>query len=542
MIERAIPFSKQAGYSTLFHDFVDSGSNLSSFFPGNTAKRAIDEVISREYQRQLMVDILTRQNRDWCAPQPVLDNIEKLKQDNSIIVTAGQQAVLFGGQYMILLKAIGAIKKAEEIERQFNIPAVPLFWIAADDHDFQEISFVHMPNRRGELEKLAVDVPKDNIQPPVGAISFDTSMEREIEGLTESLPDNDFKQEALDLLTQHYSAGKGIVESFGSLMTEFLGKYGLVMFNPYDHKFKKACAPVLSEIISQTAEIKNSLANRNNELKDAGYHLQVEKAKTAAYMFYHSPHRTPLHTTESGYSAGADDFSRDEVLHKIEADALQFSPDVITRPLMQSYFFPVASFIGGPAEIAYFAQLRPLFDLFAIPAPEVCMRPSATLIEKKHEKTISEYQLSFSDITSDISRVIDRIVMSNFPSQIESKFNNGRNRAMRELREFKESLTSLNKGLDDAINGVEKKIDYQYSEIWKKVISAHKKKNKLVREKLSRLHENLYPYNTPAERVISPIYFVSRYGRGIIDFIFEQVSSNVNAHQILTLSEYHEKT
>ena len=535
--EHNVPFSAELGYTELFSDFMNGSDGAASLFEDNSIPNAINGIEQRAYDRKTLVDILRRQNSGWGAGPETIANIEKLNDDTSVIVATGQQACLFGGPYMVILKALGAILRAREIEEQFNIPAVPLFWIAADDHDFEEISFVHLFDSQRKLARLSIANRADAPAFPVGALEYDDSIETAVQQAIDILPDNDFKNEISDMLRRHNGEGASIIDAFAGLMHDLVGSYGLVLFNPYDEQFKKAAAPIMADIIAQQTEMIDALTAREKLLLESGYHIQAVKADTAAHMFFNNPTRTAIHAVKDHFRAGESLFSEEELITAIEKRPLAFSPDVLTRLIIQSSMFPVAAFIGGPAEIAYFAQMRPLFELFDLPAPQLCARPSATIIEATHQKAIEQFDLTYKAYTVGIADTYSALMEESFPKHMGDELAVRREMIQAEYDRMASAVVEFDTTLKDVATKTGEKIDYQIAELGKKVFAAHKKQNKIIKEKLDRLHESVYPDRSPAERVVSIVHFLSRYGQPVIEFLYQHISLEQSGHQLMYLSE-----
>jgi len=542
MFETRIPFNRHFGVSPFYLDYLDKAPQIDRFFaPIPLAERA-RAIASRHYPRQEMIDILLRQNTHWGAPQVVLDNINKLTSETCLTVCTGQQACLFGGAYMIILKALGAVKKAHQLEEQLSVPVVPLFWISADDHDFREISFVDLFDAQGQLTRLNIDIPEGDLFPPVGRLTYDLTLDRELAHLRELLPENDFKAAALAPVEHHFCPGASIVDSFAAYLHHLIGRFGIVLFNPHDSQVKQLAAPIMQKIIRQHGEVKSALNSAAELLAGHGYALQVQKSPTAAHLFAHLPERVPVHADGERFKAGEMTYSAAELASAIDEHPLDFSPDVLTRPVVQSHLFPTVATIGGPAETAYFAQLMPLFPLFGLTEPMVLSRPSGTLVEKKFEKLMARHDLSFVELLTDIEAVINRLFHDTFPIATDEKFADLALQIQAGIADLQDRLIVLDPNLRDTIRQTGEKMDYQLQELKKKAFAAHKKRSAADREQMYRLYHNLFPNRMPAERSIAPLYFISRYGEGVIDFIFENLQPDETHHQLLLLSGYYGQT
>jgi len=537
MPDKTIEFSERLGFSSLFQDYVYHPERVAPFFAQDTLERTAERVLSLAYDREALVDILTRQNRSWGAPGDVLASIARLRQPKAVAVMTGQQAGLFGGPYLVVLKMLAAVKAARQMEQRLSIPVVPIFWIAADDHDFKEVSLVDLFDQSGRLCRLAIDCDDDREYPPVGMMSYDASLQEAIDRLKALLPDNDFKEIALGRIEAAYQIGRPIADCFAQYLLGLLGRFGIVLFNPNDREFKGQVSPLLQDIVKRHQPIKEVLRQTGEALRAAGYHLQVQKSEGAAHLFRHDPERRAIRHADDVFAVGRQRLAAGELIALIAGQPHQFSPDVLTRPLMQSVFFPTVAVIAGPAEVAYFAQLMPLYDLLGLIRPHVFPRPSMTLIESRFQKLMDRYRIGLPELTIDLEATINRLMQDSFPDDLEQVMRKYSASIGDGLQEVKERLTSFDPSLSGMVNQTGERIEYLFKELHKKLFAAHKKRNAEDRDKLYRAQQQLFPNLGLAERSIAAVYFVSRYGEAIFDCIYENLQPGETGHQLLLLTE-----
>ncbi len=537
MPQEIVEYSERLGYSRLFRNFIYHPEKTAAFFGQDSIAKSVISIGKRYSRREAAVEILTRQNKSWNAPEPVLESINKLNSENAVAVVAGQQACLFGGPYLVILKALAAIKIAHQWEKNLSLPVVPIFWIAADDHDYKEISSVDTFDQSGELSRLTIDHDPDKRYPPIGSLSYDQSIEREVRRLESLLPDNDYRSDVLKPIERIYRPGKKIVDCFAEYMLSLVGHLGIVCFNPYDEQFKACTAPLMQDIVSRHSDLKKALSATESELIDAHYHVQVQKPSSSAHMFYHAPERIALHKDGEQFRAGESSFSGDELIQAIKSSPLDFSSDALTRPLIQSYFFPTIAVVGGPAEVAYYAQIGRLFDLFDLPRPQMIHRASLTVIEKRYERLLDKYNINFEDLAVDPESIISQILKESYPVDADNYLADLSVRTNDDLRKLKGMFTEPDRARNDMIDRAGEKLDFQLKELGKKMFAAHKRKNRTDRDKIHRARNNLFPDRSMAERSIAPAYLISRYGRPIIDYIYENITFDETGHRLLMLSE-----
>ncbi len=539
MTVRLINPSKSFGFSNLYLDFLAGNTPASGLFVSPGYQQTAQKLDGVNFQRKELMDLLTRQNREFGSSEKVFANIQLLADPRTVCVFAGQQAGLFGGPLFSLIKALATVKAAKRRAEELDRPVVPVFWIASDDHDFAEINHTYLLNREGELAR--VDYPTAPQLPvPVADVRLDD--EAAVVGMhakvQEILGQSEFSPELYRLLAECYRTGEGFVAAFGKLMARLTAEYGLILFSPADASAKRLAAPLFAEIIERQDELHQRMGNTNRRIEQASYHLQVEKNEQATHLFYHHKGRWPIVHRDGGFQAGEVSFSKAELLARIAAEPERLSPDVLTRPLMQSYLFPTLAQMGGPSEIAYFAQINPLFELFGLPAPVHTARPTATLVEKKHEKTMVQAEIAFEDLAGDFEQVINRVMAKSFPQDIEQEFQKLRDEIFGRFEQFSGRSLDFDPSLRDFAQQTSGKVDFALKAFEAKVFAAHKKKQKEVRERLYRLWYALYPNRGLQDRSLNISYFIAKYGPGVVAFLYERLDPDQSAHQLISLSEY----
>ncbi|MBI5267663.1 MAG: bacillithiol biosynthesis BshC, partial [candidate division Zixibacteria bacterium] len=287
----------------------------------------------------------------------------------------------------------------------------------------------------------------------------------------------------------------------------------------------------LHEIISAT----------NRDIVQQGYHIQAEKRDDSMHLFMHTPSRTAIHRNGEGCICGDKKYTLVQLSSMVREQSSLFSTDVITRPLLQSHLFPVVSQIGGPSEIAYLAQVNPLFREFGLATPYYIARPTATLLERRPAKQMHDYGITFDELTGDIETVINRIMAKSFPKDVEEHMKHMSASIRSAFNADLESIISFDPALAEFANQSFGKIDFTLKTFQDKVFASHKRKQKETRERIYRLGHLLFPNRTLQERVVNSNYFLARYGLGLVKYLYDQLSIHESAHQIIRLGEEGER-
>ncbi len=529
--------ARTLGFPPIFIDYLSGAESARHLYFGTSPESVAERLDSISYDRAFMVNILTEQNRRFQAAPPTFANIEKLEDPRTLCVFSGQQAVLFGGPLLIVLKAIALAKLAEKLSKQLSRPVVPVFWVAGDDHDFAEVNHTWLLNRSGEPVKISYDTPP--AQPvSIGEVTFTdrAALEKAKQSVFEALGQSEFTPAIQEIIEKAYAPGRLMTDAFAVLMASLTQSLGVIYFCPTDDRVKQHAVPFFNSIINRQTELHQMELDTNREIIRSGYHVQAEKSEDAAHLFYSSNGRVPIHNNDNGFTTVNEHWTVDELLVRITSEPQKFSADVITRPILQSYLFPVVSQIGGPSEIAYLAQVNPLFTLFNLVPPYYTPRPSGTFVEARFVKLMQEYKIKFADLTGDIETIINRVLAESFPKELESNWKQVVENVNAQFDQFSETSLQFDPSLKEFAKQVKGKVEFSMKTFEEKLFSSHKKKSKDVRERIYRLNHALFMNHAPQERSLNITYFLARYGISFIDFIYQQIELDQPAHQVIPLT------
>ncbi len=533
---------KNLGHSSLYIDFLADSKPAREFYPARDLEEVAKKLDSVNYDRSKLVQILLKQNKSFGAGDKTLSNIEKLKAPGSVAVFSGQQAVLFGGPLLIMIKALTLVKSAAELSQKLQRPVVPIFWIAGDDHDFDEANHTLVLNKQTEGITVSYNTrPVEELPTSELILSNTEELNRAKTQYQEALGESEFTGGLYTLIGSSYQVGETIVSAFGKLMAGLTAEFGLVLFNPGDAEVKRLAAKFFQKIVENQDILHETTSRTNSQILQSGYHLQVEKSDSATHLFYNLDGRKPVLRDGDKFKVADKVYSKDELLKLIEKIPEKFSPDVLTRPVFQSFLFPVVSQRGGPAEIAYLAQSGGFFELFNLPAPFYQSRPSGTFIEKHFEKMMNEYKISFEELTGDIEQVVNSVMTKSFPVNLEVDFAKLKNQIAKEFDSFKAAEVKFDPALKDFSEQTFGKIDFDLKNLEAKVFASHKKKSQDVRNRIYRLWHALFPNRGLQERSVNIGYFISKYGFEFINFMHNQIDINEKYHQLISMTDYKTK-
>lgn len=540
-----LPFERIPHQTKLFLDYLRDPLHLRRFYPSavrfhhELPQRAPEVLGAQEVDRGALCDALRETNVNWGAGSETLSNIALLRDSDCLAVVSGQQAGLFTGPLYTIYKAISAVKLAGCL-RQRNTKAVPVFWIATEDHDFQEVAKAEVIARDCRLAKIETSLDLHREGHPVGNVRLDESIETVVAKALEVLPISEFTDDLEALLRDTWKAGRGYGDAFARMMTALLGHHGLIFLNPLEPKLKQVAAPLYAKAAARAQEIATAVETRSRELEEAGYHAQVLASTSSFPLFLHdeSGARHALARTEDGkYKAKDVDkaYTSDELSHWAASEPERFSPNVTLRAVIQDYLLPTVAYYGGAAEIAYFAQTAEVYRVLERPVTPILPRSSLTMIERHTSRVLERYGLSLEDLFTGPESVLSRVVEEHLGADTAQTFSETETSVNQELDRLKEKLRAVDPTLADALETGRRKIAYQLDGLRSRFHRAQMSRDEALQRQLERAFDQLYPNKELQERHINISSLLARHGRYVIDWIYNAINLGSTDHQIVYL-------
>ena len=540
-----LPFTEIPQQTHLFLDYLRDPLPLRQFYPEavryhhELAQRVPEVLSAYRVDRNRVCDALEAMNRRWGAGQATLDNIQLLRESDCIAVVSGQQAGLFTGPLYTIYKALSAVKLAGCLQQR-NTKAVPVFWIASEDHDFAEVAKAELIGRDCQLKNVEVTNAVHREGQPVGQVVVDDSIDTVVDQLFELLPNSEFADDIKALVKNAWQPGRGYAESFAIMMTSLLGRYGLIFLDPLDPELKKLAAPLYSEAAQRAPEIAAALEKRSSDLESAGYHAQVLATSNSFPLFLHDEQgaRHAVVRVENG-KYKAKDIEQEYTAEALAALALEkpekFSPNVTLRAVVQDYLLPTIAYYGGAAEIAYFAQTAEVYRVLERPATPILPRSSLTMIERHTGRVMERYNLTLKDFFEGLEPVIKRVVEEVLGADTAKLFAKTETNVNQELDRLREDLESIDPTLAGALETGRKKINYQLEGLRTRFVRAQMSRDEAAHRQLQRALDQLYPNKDLQERHINITSLLARHGTYVIEWIFNAINLGSSEHQIVKL-------
>lgn len=478
--------------------FFEKAERVSAGFRGN---------------RELLASMLLSYNRELGCSDAVITQIEKMRQSNTVAVLCGQQAGLLTGPLYTIYKAAAAVKLASRLEKELQRPVVPIFWIAAEDHDFSEANHCYILDQENRPQRLQLELAHEG--EPVGQMALTQEAGRDVlESLADAVLQTEFVPEILSLLEETRQASATPADWFARIMARLFAAEGLVFFNPLLAEAREMIIPLFRQVIFRREVLQEALSERETALRSHGYALQVEREPDATFLMYLDKKRTALYFRDGRFTTrdGSLSFSEEELLRLADTSPGSLSPNVLLRPLVQDALFPTVAFIPGPGETAYFAQVMALYPVFGIEPPVLSPRPGLTLVEPRLVRYIEKYEIAERELLGDLDGTLTRELKKRNELDIDSVFAHLRSHLAVEYDHLKGELSRLNPQLNTL---ADKNLQHVYNQVRyleDKAQEAYKKKNEGIIRHFAALSQTLNPNNKLQERVFSILPFLMKYG------------------------------
>jgi bacillithiol synthase len=510
---RPLAFRQLPHQPKLFLECLDHFDKVKSFYAHPpTMAAATREARKLKYpdeRRAEVSSILRRQNAALGAGEETLVNLERLEK-GAVAVVSGQQVGLFSGPAYSIYKALTAIQIAEELTHG-GIPAVPIFWMATEDHDLDEVRHSTWFDR-GKLVRF--ELPAVAEGRPVGRIPLGTQIEPLVQEAAELLANLGSDLQA-QYLTESYKAEETYGSAFGKLFARLFAQHGLILMDPLDNGLHKIAAPLYQHALADRDALNEKLLQRGKDLDRAGFEVQVKVTSRSTLLFRMDGGVRQVITANGGkFQAGEKAWRSEELVHLTHMEPENFSPNALFRPVVQDYLLPTAAYIAGPAEIAYFAQSEVVYRHLLGRMPVMLPRAGFTLVDAKTNKLLRKYGLTLEDVWSgsqDLRHKMERRSVSN---ALAKNFVHNQKQIAKMLAQLGKQIAKLDPTLKGTVEHARKRIEFQIDKLRRKAGRAQDQKTGWISAHEQYLESLLYPHKGPQERELCLLPFLARWGAG----------------------------
>jgi bacillithiol biosynthesis cysteine-adding enzyme BshC len=480
------------------------------------------EIDFPEDRRGALVEALREQN-------PASVALDRLAQPGTVAVVTGQQVGLFSGPAYTIYKALHAIRLAEWLS-EHGTPAVPVFWLATEDHDFAEIN--HAWAFGTDHRPVKVEMPRANSQPAGGPVGKEPLADPPLAHLREVMSDLPFADEVAALVERAYSPGETMGSAFGKLLRELLIRFDMPLVDPMLPAFRKLAAPTLRAAVEAAPELTARILQRNRALSAAGYHDQVHiENHTSLVFLLENGKRLTLRRNGADFGLNGRRFTASELAARAE----ELSPNAILRPVVQDSMLPTIAYIGGPAEIAYLAQSAAIYDVLLGRMPVAVPRTGFTILDSRSAKRLDRYHLSLPDFFHGEDVLRERIASRLIPPPLSTAVTDAAHTVEHAVSGLRAELERFDPTLAKALGNSERKIRHQFSRIAGKVGRESMRRDAQAARDASSLYGLIYPQRHLQERLYSILPFLAKHGLDLVDQVYGSIELDCPDHRLMVI-------
>jgi bacillithiol biosynthesis cysteine-adding enzyme BshC len=503
----------------------------------------------RAEMRTAVEEILRAQNfayGDGKLESQLMTNLSRLK-NGAVAVVTGQQVGLFGGPAYTIYKAISALRIAAELT-EHSINAVPIFWMAGEDHDLAEVNHVYWQSAAAEIgaeiEKLQWTGDAGAEQKYEGRSVGSIPLGQGIEALTRRVTDSlggilegiSFPAQLNSMLAAAYRPGETFGSAFAKLMAKLFAKSGLILLDSQDPGLHQLAAPLLQRAATHQDELAAAILAQDKKLEKAGYHAQVKVTERSTLFFKNMDgRRVAMKKIAAGFTAWKERYPPKLMHDAIAATPELFSANALLRPVVQDFLLPTVVYVGGPAEIAYFAQNSVLYERLLHRTPVILPRASFTLVEPEVARLLKRYKLEPADVFGGKQSLAEKMERQFISKQLAAKFNIEQKKLETMLAGLREPITQLDPSLAGALDTAARKMHFQLDKLRRKAGRAADLRAGLLTKHEQIILGALYPQHGLQERTLSLLPFLARHGKGLLDTLGKNCSLTPCAHRFVRL-------
>ena len=511
-------------------DYAFQFSALAPFFSGDPTEpaswaAAIANAQKHPRQRAELSALLAKQLERRNAPAAAREAATRLADPKTVAIVTGQQAGLFGGPLFTLYKGLTAAKLAAQISNDHGVPAVAVFWVEAEDHDWDEVASVTVLDNDLQRRSITLPRPPGAGQSPIGAITLGSEINGVIDELAVTLPQTEFTAELLADLRTAYAPGINMADAFARVLDRTLGDLGVVVFECSDRAAKPLAREVFAHEITHPGRTWSLAGEAGQRLAAGGYHTQVDgSSQHGAALFRIDGSRTAV---ESADAPGLVDDAR----RRPET----FSPNVLLRPIVEDTLFPTACYVCGPSELAYLAQLRKVYEEFGVPMPLFHPRSSATILDSASARFLEKHELPFEALAVRDESALNHLLAASLPESVDRALKEADDAIQEKMAAILGAVPAIDATLEGAAKSTLGKLQHDMATLRGKVINAAKKRDETLRRQFFRLRAQAFPDGIPQERALSSVALLNRYGPALVQRLVQELPLDPGHHWVLTL-------
>jgi bacillithiol biosynthesis cysteine-adding enzyme BshC len=524
----------------LLGEYAFNFQNIASLYAGDPASKeawagAVRRSQAHGRDAAGIAAVIAAQQERRGAPPRAREAGALLADPRTVVVATGQQAGAFGGPLFTLLKAVTAIQLSERASAEHGVPVVPVFWVDAEDHDWEEVRNCTVLDAEFQPKTLTLADPEGAGELPVAQLKLDGRIERSIEDLAAVLTPTDFTSWVNDGIRAAYRPGAGLAEAFCAWIERVLGPHGLVVFESADPAAKPLAAPVFARELESPGRTAGLAASAGAQLAARGHQPQVVPQPGSVSLFHLDGARLPIRRDGDRFLIGDAPVTLDALRQEARTDPARFSPNVLLRPIVQDTLFPTICYVAGPSELAYLGQLRGVYEVFGVPMPLIYPRATATIIDGAAARFLNRHHMPLNELRSRDESALNRLLQAQLPPEIEQSLKDADDTLHAALQRVIEALPALDPTLAGAAKTTMGKMEHDLRSLQGKVIQAAKRRDETLRRQFTRAQAQIFPLGQPQERTLTLVFFLNRYGPALVDALLRELPLQMGRHWMLTL-------
>ena len=506
-------------------DVANAFDKVAPAFAGNPAqpaawRDAIARVTAHPHDRAAIAAALAAQQATRQSPEPARVNAARLADPRAVVIATGQQAGTFGGPIFTLLKALTAIKLARGVEATHGVPAVPVFWVDAEDHDWNEVAGCTVLDAELTPKTVGVGAPPRTGSCPISSLPLSPgSAASVLAALREALPPTEFTDTLIASLARHYGDGVTLARAFAGVMDDLLGPLGLVVYDASDPASKPLAGPLFVRELASPGETSRLAAAAGAALDARGYKAQVTPAADSTALFALGATREPIKRTPGGFAIGDRQVSGADLVAEAAAHPERFSPNVLLRPLVQDTLFPTIAYVGGPSEVAYFAQLKDVYAHFGLPMPLIVPRATATFVDGAGLRFLQRAGVEFGALQARDDGALNRLLEQTLPREVEDALQAVRADVEARMATVIAAVPAVDATLEGTARSTLGKMTHELGTLQQKVVQAAKRRDDTLRRQFERTRALAFPGGEPQERAVGLVWLLNRVGPALPEIL-----------------------
>jgi bacillithiol biosynthesis cysteine-adding enzyme BshC len=460
--------------------------------------------------------------------------VNKLAKKDSLAIVTGQQLGVYGGPLFTIYKTITTIILAKEWEEKLSKPVVPVFWLADEDHDFEEIAWFGVP---GNSEFKKFEYKEDSNGKLVSDVIISDQIEELKSSIKSEMFDTDFSEELWSHFDKYFKQGTSFRKAFAGMMDLLFGKYGLLIVGSNFQPIKELLADTFIRAAKNSDVIFSSLEEQSKKI-ESGFHQQVVLGESNLFFIDEKQRRLKIDKKDGKWSAGTTEWNEKELLDLIDRHPEKFSPNVFLRPVIQDQLLPTLGYVAGPGEVAYYGQMKELYPHFDLEMPVIFPRFSATLIESGIDRILDKIPFEFNRYGERIEDLEKEYAKRSESTDVEKLFTGWK----KEIKSVSDNPSEVIKEIDGSLEGLVGKtvsgFETELDKLKGRVYRSIKQQEETQLQRIRKIKAQLYPDNGLQERMVSLMYFMNKYGLDIWDNILNELEKEpikLDTHHLIRL-------